>query len=273
MLDLDAYFDRIGYGGSRSPTLDTLRSLHLQHAQAIAFENLNPMMGWPVRIDLPSVEEKIVRGGRGGYCFEQNLLFSHVLRVLGFTVTNLAARVLWRAASDDDVTPRTHMLLRVDLEGEPYIADVGFGGQSLTGPLRMIADVEQATPHEPFRLLAVNDGGFKLQALLGRVWKSLYRFDLQPQLEPDYEIANYYLYTHPSSHFRTSLLAARPTPDCRYGLANNFLSTHPRNGPSQRKALTSVAQVRDTLQEIFQLTLPTGPDLDEAIARVCGFTR
>jgi N-hydroxyarylamine O-acetyltransferase len=251
--------------------LDTLRSLHLQHAQAIAFENLNPMMGWPVRIDLPSVEEKVVRGGRGGYCFEQNLLFSRALRALGFHVTDLAARVLWRAVDEDEIRPRTHMLLRVDLEGDTYIADVGFGGQSLTGPLRLVPDIEQATPHEPFRLVRVADD-FKLQTYIGKAWKSLYRFDLQPQFEPDYEIANYYLYTNPASHFRTSLTAARPAPDRRYGLANNFLSTHHLNGATERRALTSVAQVREALEDVFGLTLPEGPDLDAAIARVCDFS-
>jgi N-hydroxyarylamine O-acetyltransferase len=272
VLDLDAYLTRIGYSGSRSPTLETLRSLHLQHAQTIAFENLNPLMGWPVRLDLPALEEKIVRGGRGGYCFEQNLLLSRALRALGFHVTDLAARVLWRAADDDEIKPRTHMLLLVDLEGDAYIADVGFGGQSLTGPLRLAPDIEQTTPHEPFRLLRAGED-FKLQAYFGKAWKSMYRFDLQPQFEPDYEIANYYLATNPASHFRTSLTAALPAADRRYGLANNFLSTHHLNGPTERRALTSIAEVRQTLEDVFGLTLPSGPDLDAAIARVCDFPR
>lgn len=268
-LDLDAYLKRIGYSGPRAPTLEVLRTLHFQHAQAIAFENLNPVSGRPVHLDLHSLEAKLVRGGRGGYCFEQNLLFSHALSALGFNVTGLAARVLW-GAPEDAIRPRSHMLLLIDIAGEPYIADVGFGGQTLTGPLRLVADIEQSTPHEPYRLVRV-DGDFKLQSRVGGLWKSLYRFDLQPQYEADYEVANYYLYTNPSSRFRTTLVAARPTADRRYGLANNAFSIHHLNGPSERQTLTSVAAVRRVLEEVFALAPPGDAELDAAIARACGF--
>jgi N-hydroxyarylamine O-acetyltransferase len=280
VLDLDAYFARVGYTGSRDPTLDTLRVLHAKHAAAIPFENLNPLTGWPVRLDLESLENKLVRGGRGGYCFEQNLLFSRVLRTLGYPVTELAARVLWRARNDDDIRPRTHMLLLVDVQGVKHLADVGFGGQSLTGPLRFVTDVEQTTPHEPFRLLRIEGAEpeeYKLQSLVGRLWKTLYRFDLQPQLEGDYELPNHYLCTSEQSHFRSTVIAARALPDRRYGLANHFLSTHPLDGPSERRALKSIPEVRQVLTEIFGITLPgdaqSREQLDAAIARVCELPR
>src|SRR3954468_22352546 len=99
-MDLDAYFARVGFNGARAPTLDALRDLHLAHAQTIAFENLNPLLGWRVALDLPSVEEKLVRSGRGGYCFEQNALLATALRELGFNVTGLAARVLWNVPGE-----------------------------------------------------------------------------------------------------------------------------------------------------------------------------
>ena len=91
MLDLDSYFKRIGYSGSRSPTLETLRALQARHPLAIAFENLDTLSGRPVRLDVGSLERKLVQSRRGGYCFEQNLLFKHVLGALGFTATALAA--------------------------------------------------------------------------------------------------------------------------------------------------------------------------------------
>jgi hypothetical protein len=71
MIDRDAYFERIGYDGARKPTLDTLRALHRLQPQVVAFENLDPLLGRPVRLDAPSLEQKLVHGGRGGYCFEQ----------------------------------------------------------------------------------------------------------------------------------------------------------------------------------------------------------
>src|SRR5258705_9177944 len=152
-IDLDAYLGRIGYSGTRAPTLETLRALHLRHALAIAFENLDPFLRRPVALDLPSLERKLVQGGRGGYCFEHNLLFKAALDALGFHAAGLAARVVWNLA-DGATLPRTHMLLRVTIDGEDHIADVGFGGQTPTWPLRLTTGGEQMTPHEPFRLLA-----------------------------------------------------------------------------------------------------------------------
>lgn len=269
MFDLDAYLNRIGYNGPRSPTLDTLRALQERHTAAIAFENLDVLMDWPVSTDITAIQDKIVRGGRGGWCFEQNRLFSDALRALGFRVTELAARVLW-SAGEDAITRRTHMLMHVDLQGEIFIADVGFGGQVLTGPLRLQPDIEQSTPHEPFRIVRA-DADFKVQARVGAAWKSLYRFDLQPQFAVDYEMLSYFLATHPSSHFRSTLLVARPLPGLRHGLLNNRLTTHRLNGPTEKQVLTSVAEIREALTGVFGLTLPDGPDLDRAIARVCEF--
>ncbi len=269
VLDLDAYLQRIGYAGPRSPTLETLRVLHARHTEAITFENLNPLMGRPVPLDLASVQEKIVHGGRGGWCFEQNLLFSEALRAIGFRVTDLAARVLW-GVEENAVTRRSHMLLLVDLQGEPFIADVGFGGQTLTGPVRLQPELVQSTPHEDFRFVRT-DGDFKLQTRVGDGWKSLYRFDLQPQLPVDYEVISYFLATHSSSHFRSSLRVARPLPGLRHALANNQLATHYLGGVTEKRVLGSVGEVREALSDLFSLTLPTGPDLDRAIARVCEF--
>jgi N-hydroxyarylamine O-acetyltransferase len=266
-IDLSAYFRRIGYAGAREPTLDTLAALHLRHVQAIAFENLNPLLGWPVRLDPASLERKLVHDGRGGYCYEQNLLFGHVLRALGFRVTGLAARVLWTFHPEDAITARSHQLLRIDLEDGPYLVDVGFGGQTLTGPLRLEPDLEQATPHEPFRLVTAGDG-FKMQCMVGAEWKTLYRFDLQEVFEPDYKILNHYASTHPDSLFVNSLVVARPATDRRYALFNNRLAVHHLGGPTERRVLETVAEVRETLESAFLLRLPHGPELDSVIARL-----
>jgi N-hydroxyarylamine O-acetyltransferase len=268
-MDLDAYFARVFFDGARAPTFETLRDLHLAHALTIPFENLNPLLGWRVPLDLPSIEEKLVRSGRGGYCFEQNGLLAAALRELGFKVTGLAARVLWNAA-EDAIRPRTHMVLKIDLGAESYIADVGFGGLTLTTPLRLITDLEQATAHEPFRLTKI-EADFKLEARIGEAWKTLYRFDLQPQLPPDYELSNHYTSTYPTSHFRSMLIAALPVPGGRYALSNNQLAIHHIDGPSERRVLGSVGEVRQVLESMFGLRLPVAAELDPALARVCGF--
>ncbi len=175
----------------------------IAHVAAIPFENLNPLFGLPVDLELATLQRKLVQDGRGGYCFEQNLLLGEVLRAIGFEVTNLAARVLWNQP-EDAITARSHMLLRVELEGGSWLVDVGFGGMTLTGALQLVPQVEQATPHEPFRLLLCEDDWY-MQAQLPAGWKTLYRFDLQQQYPIDYRASNYFLSTHPESHFVTGL--------------------------------------------------------------------
>jgi N-hydroxyarylamine O-acetyltransferase len=191
VIDLDTYFQRIGYQGERLPTLQVLQAIHCQHAQTIAFENLNSFLKQTVHLDLASLQRKLIHEGRGGYCFEQNLLLRSVLVALGFQVTSLAARVLWDLPAGT-ITPRSHMLLRVDIEQEIYIADVGFGGSTLTAPLSLTPDIEQATPHEAFRLLAL-EHTYIMQVYINQQWKPLYCFDLQEQQLPDYEASNWYV--------------------------------------------------------------------------------
>jgi N-hydroxyarylamine O-acetyltransferase len=264
VFDLDAYFKRIGYEGQRSPSLDTLAAIHLRHATCIPFENLDPFLKRPVHLDLTSLQRKLVQGGRGGYCFEQNLLLSHALKNLGFQVTGLAARVLWGATSDT-IGPRSHMLLLVDLNGGPYVADVGFGGMTLTGPLRLEAEIEQTTPHETFRLLRSGED-FVMQASIGGNWKPLYRFDLQPQFQADYEVNNWYLSNHPNSRFVTGLIVARPDRDRRYALNNREFVVHHLGSGTKRFTLSNTGELHTTLEDTFLINLADVPEFNAALA-------
>jgi N-hydroxyarylamine O-acetyltransferase len=94
-FDIETYLARIGYDGPRAADLATLRAIHRRHPAAIPFENLDPLLGRPVALDIEALQEKLVRGRRGGYCFEENALFAAALEALGFAVTRLAARVRW----------------------------------------------------------------------------------------------------------------------------------------------------------------------------------
>lgn len=264
-LDQTGYFQRIGYTGSRAPTLETLSAIHAAHAMTIPFENLNPVLRWPVKLDLASLQAKLVHGGRGGWCYEHNLLLSHVLRSLGFEVTWLAARVLWHAP-EGAMPPRSHMLMRVDLEGKAYLVDVGFGGLTLTTPLLMEADVEQPTLHEPFRLIRQGND-FVKQAKIRDAWQTLYRFDLQEQQQSDYEMSNWYLCNFPDCFLIHDLLLARPAKDRRYTLRNNELAVHHAAGESEKRMLTSAAELRDVLTKDFLITLPDSPEVEEMLEK------
>lgn len=265
-VDLNAYFHRIGYGGDRCATLQTLQAIHLCHTKTIAFENLTPLLKQPVSLNLQSLENKLVYQGRGGYCFEQNLLLRSVLISLGFQVKNLAARVLWNRPAGT-ISPRSHMLLLVEMEEGKYIADVGFGGLTLTTPLCLLPDVKQSTSHENFRLM-MSDRSYIMQAYISQEWKSLYSFDLQEQQIVDYEVSNWYVSTHPNSPFVNTLMVAKADVNCRYTLQNNKLTTHYLDGQKHLSVLNNVKDLRAALTEIFCLSLTEIPDLDNTLQKL-----
>jgi len=268
MLDLDAYLKRIAYSGARTATLDTLRALQALHPRSIPFENLDTLAGRPVRLDVPSLERKLVLGRRGGYCFEQNLLFKHVLGALKFDATALAARVVWERPTDE-VRARTHMVLLVALGERRFICDVGFGGLTPTAPIELIADIEQQTPHEPFRVIRVA-GEFAIEARVRGEWKRLYRFDLQEQQQVDIELLNHYVMTHADSPMRSRLLAARVASDRRFGLGNGVLSTHHVQGATEQRRIDDVSDLKRVLEATFGLEVPAGDEVDAALARALG---
>ena len=262
--DLAAWFARIGHLGAAPPTLPTLKALIRLHTAAIPFENLSPLLGEPVLLDLPSLQDKLLHRRRGGWCFEHNRLLWTMLEALGYDVQGLAARVLWQLP-EGARPPRTHMLLRVRVEGADWIADVGFGGISFTAPLALQAEVIQPTPLGHYRLLA-RDGGYVVQALLGDQWATLYSFDLQPQQPADYEATNWWLATHPSSRFLGMLAAARATSDHRHTLRDGQYTCRDAHGQVvMQQQINSAAQAVQLLGDVFGINVPQG---DAVLARL-----
>jgi N-hydroxyarylamine O-acetyltransferase len=268
MLDLAAYFERIGYAGPRGPTLETLCALQLKHPLAIPFENLDTLSGRGVLLDRESLERKLVRGRRGGYCFEQNLLLKHVLAALGFDVAALAARVVWERPANEP-RPRSHMVLLVSCGGRRYVCDVGFGGLTPTAPIELAAGVEQQTPHETFHVVDLGDGReFAVEARVRGEWKRLYRFDLQEQQDIDIDVLNHYVMSHPDSPFHSRLMAARVAADRRFGLANGELRVHRLDGTSEQRRIGSAAELRAVLEQTFGIAVPDTEDTRAALERV-----
>jgi len=265
-VDLVAYAERLGFSGALEPSLETLRTLHRLHPAAIPFENLTTLLDESPRLDVPSLEAKLVHSGRGGYCFEHNRLFAAVLEALGFRVVGLAARVLWER-DPSALPPRTHMLLTVDVEGSTYVADVGFGGLTLTAPLRLVVDEEQDTPHETYRIRR-QGAGFVIEARLGGTWRALYWFDETPYHEIDFEVLNHFVATHPGSPFRSMLYCARALPERRLALRNGRFTVRGLEGRPTTRTLADVDALRGVLAEDFAIDLPDDPALDDVLREV-----
>lgn len=265
--DVDAYLARIGHQGSRAATRETLGALHRLHPAAIAFENLDAFLRRPVPVEPDGIAAKLVGARRGGWCFEHNILFATILRALGFSVAGLAARVVWGRA-EDAVSPRSHMLLEIDLDGAHFIADVGFGGLTQTAPLVLEPDLAQETPHETFRFVE-RDGEYRSQALVGGEWRTLYRFDRQRQFPVDYAVSSHYLSTHPQSPFLGTVMAARPFDGGRHALLGNRLTTRHADGRAEQALAASPEALREVLDDVFGFDVPD-TDRFDAMARRAG---
>jgi len=250
---LAAYLARLGHSAAILPTLATVTALHRAHVEAIPFENLDVLVGRRPSLTLDDIVTKLVHGRRGGYCFEQNSLFRAVLEQLGVPVTLLMARVRFGTQS---IRPRTHTLLRIEIEGRSYIADVGFGGWGLSVPLRLDAGVERHDGLLSHRLMKTGDL-WVLQARLDEGWADLYAFTLEPYYAADLEMANHYVATYPDSLFRHHLVAQRIRADRRLMLRDGILATRTAAGTDCRQ-LDGADAVANVLLVEFGITTPAG---------------
>jgi N-hydroxyarylamine O-acetyltransferase len=253
---LENYLARIGYRGATEANLETLKALKASHLEAIPFEALDPFLRRPVKLDLASVVAKLVDSQRGGYCFEHNLLFRAALETIGFEVTGLAGRVRWMSPPDSPLGPKTHMMLKVDLADGAYLADVGFGACLLDAPLQLKTDVEQVTSMGTYRLTP-SDGLLSLGAKRGTGWRTLYVFDLQPQIQADYELGNWFTSTNPSTPLTTRLIMERLAGGKRHRLADRALSTEARDGEVvAERTLRSANELSEVMRETFKVEPP-----------------
>lgn len=251
-MDLDAYFRRIGYDGPRQPTLRCLEGLHFAHATRIPFENLDIQLGRPIRLDLESLQAKLVSGGRGGYCFEHNTLFAAVLARLGFKLDTLEARV---RLGNPELSSRSHLILKVHLAEGPWLADVGFGGEGLLGPVpfgsrefERFGDTHRLVP-EGCRTV--------LQSRKPEGWFDLYAIEPEPIHPIDCIVGNHYTSTYPESRFVTTLTAQLPTPTGRHVLRNRTYSVV-RHGQAEIREIEDPEDLLRLLREVFSLDFPAG---------------
>ncbi|VVM53812.1 Arylamine N-acetyltransferase [Pseudomonas fluorescens] len=261
------YLQRLGYDAPPAPTLQTLQALQLRHVCTFAFESLSTLMHVPVPIDLPSVEQKVLLEGRGGYCYELNQMFLALLQELGFDARGITGRVVMGGPPEAH-TARTHRLSLVTLEGVRYISDVGFGGMVPSSPLQLDTDTVQATAHEPYRLTFDGQGSYTLWVQVAGEWRGLYLFDLQVQAAIDYEIGNWYVSTHPDSPFVGQLKVARLAPGKRHTLNNASYAVHYLDRPSEKRTLDSADELLDLLTATFGVRVPVSATLRQALDRL-----
>ena len=267
-VDVAAYFGRIGYRGPAEPTVETVHALVAAHNGSIPFENLDPLLGIPVAdLGAAALADKLVRRRRGGYCYEHNGLMGYVLDALGFGVERLAGRVVWMNP-DGPLPAQTHQVLSVSVPGVdgPLLVDVGFGGQTLTSPIRLEPGPVQETRHERYRIRDRGDS-YQLEAEINGEWQPLYMFNTRPQPRIDLEVGSWYVSTHPKSFFVTGLTAALVTDDVRWNLRGRHLAIH-RAENTERIRFDTASDVLDALTDRFGIDMADLGDRADVEARV-----
>ena len=215
---LQRYFRRIKYSKSPMVNLQTLQDLHLLHLQHIPYENIDVFCHQGVKLDVETLTEKILLRQRGGYCFEQNGLFFLALAELDFKCHANMARVHRNRPRPGG---RTHQINLVDLEGQTWLCDVGFGGSGFRQPLLLQVNVEIEQLGEIYRLHKNNEHGFYLQKKIGPEWQPLYTFQIEPALPIDLEIANFYASNSPDYVFRNAIMGTKMTDQGRVTLLDH----------------------------------------------------
>lgn len=220
MIDVERYMARIGFLEKIDINLHTLSALHRHHAFSIPFENFSVYLDGKVSLEKEDIQEKLIGKRRGGYCYEQNGLFHDLLNELGFDVEFLTSRPMY---GHNEFRPKTHMILKINLEGKTYLADLGFTGLSVVEPIEIVDSTQVSSCSQQHRITTHPDRGFILQLCTNGRWDNLFSFDLEKQEYIDFKLANYFNSHSPESIFTQQLIAALYTPSGRIRLVDDIL--------------------------------------------------
>lgn len=250
MAELARYLPRIGFTGDPRPDLATLTAIVSGHVAAIPFEALDVQLGDPPGLDPAMHFAKLVEGGRGGWCYEQNGLLGRMLAEIGFSITRLSAAVMRQVRGP--ASHGTHLALRVDLD-RSYLVDVGFGG-SLTRPLPL---EEGERRDGPFlvALTKLDDGYWRFTERLGEA--EPFSFDFRDEPGDEAELARLCAWQggNPTSVFVQNVIAQRRVGDSHWTLRGKVLTESDSAGSTKRE-LADADELVTVLHEKFGLDVP-----------------
>jgi len=244
LLDLDAYLSRVGEPAA-APSRPALHALHEAHVRTFTFDNIDVILDQHPGVRLDAVQEKFVGRGRGGYCFEHNVVFAAVLERLGYDVERRLGRV------GDPSAPRTHCVLVVTVDGERVLADPGFG-MSLLRPISLTDGAEDDYGGWRYRLRQVTLGGgwgWALERWRDEHWEAMHLHDELPVHPLDYVVGHHFTSTYPSIHFRQMLMLTRHLPDRHVAVTHETVTVRRPGRPTEHRELRD-GQLDDLLDEL-----------------------
>lgn len=229
---LSDYLQRIGYQQQPAQDLSTLMGLMRAQLFSVPFENLDVQAGKIVSMVPEEIVDKIIHRKRGGYCYEVNGLFAMALTALGFDYTLIGARPMLYPTR----WAKTHMVLVVNLEGQQWLCDLGFGSFGIRAPLCLNrADQAIRQDDDFFKILKSDSDSFVMQALVDKEWVNQYTFDLYPHEWVDFYPTNFFNSRHPDTIFVQKRLVVKHSEQGRQILLGNRLKVIEKGMVSMRE--------------------------------------
>lgn len=247
---IDKFLSRLGISSDIKLSEDGLEALHRAQVHTIPFENFDILLGRPISLSWEPLFQKLVLSRRGGYCFELNLLFLEMTKLLGFQLRPLMARV----HITGKITGREHLISLIRIKDRDWIADVGFGVHGLRVPMPFELGRIAVQGGCRYRLIESDPFGIMLQVEDRNEWQNLYSFDLGYVCDADIEQGNYFTQTHPDHFLTYSRIATRPTEDGRVSLMD-FTLRHISKGREDITHLEPGQVYMDALRENFGIVL------------------
>jgi N-hydroxyarylamine O-acetyltransferase len=252
MVDVKKYLARIKFDGIAKTDIDTLKRLHLQHLLSIPFENLDIHLNRKIILEPEAIYSKIVVNRRGGFCYEMNGLFYEIITAIGFNAIRISARVY--NENNEPGKEFDHMAIIVNIDGEDWLADVGFG-DSFLEPLKFKPDVEQKLFGKIYKIVKLDDENFKtVNSEDGKAYKNMYMFSLIPRELSDYDEMCVYQQTSPDSHFVKNTVCTLARTNGRITLSGMKI-TETKNRVRKETDLKSTEEINLKLKKLFNITL------------------
>ncbi len=250
-IDVERYLRRIAYEAPSLPSLDYLKHLHKNHLLTIPFENLDIHWNKEITLEIDKIYRKIVISRRGGFCYELNGLFHALLLNLGFDCHLISCRVYNEEGVES--AEFDHMAILVELNGETYLADVGFGDLFLE-PKKLSVNQMLVDYNKYFRFLRDTNGDYILSySTDASDFKKQYIFSTRKRQFIEFMSRCHWQQTSKDSHFTARKMCSIATTEGRFTLTDDKLVETVR-GAKKETALLNADDFNSKLYELFGIS-------------------
>jgi N-hydroxyarylamine O-acetyltransferase len=250
-MPFQPYLSALDLDAPSSPNLQFLTELTKRHSATFTFNSLGVLLQEDLPLDTEALISKVVGRNAGGYCFEHNKLTFDLLTHLGIKTRLVLGRVLNNVVRP---VPRTHRITLVELEGEWFLVDVGFGGNCPTTPIKLHTDELQTSGMDRYRVRALPNNEYELVLMKDGESFILYRFDLADYSEADCELGHFYSHKHPNAVFVNNLVVSRKKAH-DYCVITNHLFQHRQLHQTTHTEIDSADTLHTLLTSVFGLSI------------------